>query len=55
MYFTEGEIIIETDNDIKINRKIRTNQADYKSVKKNGAEVGKSRNILKRYFYTAAA
>ena len=47
---TEGEIIIETDNDIKINRKIRTNQADYKSVKKNGAEVGSPETFLKDIF-----
>lgn len=27
---TEGEILIETDNGLRIDRKIRTNQADYK-------------------------
>lgn len=37
---TEGEILIETDNGLRINRKARTNQADYKSVKQNGHEVG---------------
>lgn len=31
---TEGEILIETDNGLRIDRKIRTNQADYKSVKR---------------------
>lgn len=34
----EGEIYIETDTGLVINRKKRTDQADYKSVK-NGAEV----------------
>jgi len=49
---TEGEIILETDNDIKIDRKIRTNQADYKSVKRNGAEVGSPETFLKDIFTT---
>lgn len=30
---TEGEIIIETDTGLSINRKSRTTQTDYKSVK----------------------
>lgn len=33
---TEGEIIIETDTGLSINRKARTMQNDYKSVKQNG-------------------
>ena len=33
---TEGEIIIETDTGLSINRKSRTIQTDYKSVKQNG-------------------
>lgn len=36
---TEGEIIIETDSGLTINRKARTNQSDYKSVKQNGLTV----------------
>ena len=35
----EGEILIETDNGIRIDRKPRIAQADYKSVKKDGHEV----------------
>ena len=35
---TEGEILIETDNGLRIDRKIRTNQADYKSVKKTATK-----------------
>ncbi len=33
---TEGEILIETDTGLSINRKARTMQSDYKSVKQNG-------------------
>lgn len=33
---TEGEIIIETDTGLSINRKSRTTKTDYKSVKQNG-------------------
>ncbi|MCI8372460.1 MAG: hypothetical protein HFI75_08695 [Lachnospiraceae bacterium] len=33
---TEGEIIIETDTGLSINRKSRTTQTDYKSVKQDG-------------------
>lgn len=49
---TEGEILIETDNGIRINRKPRTNQADYKSVKQNGREVGSPETFLKDIFTT---
>lgn len=47
---TEGEILIETDNGIRIDRKSRVNQADYKSVKKNGAEVGSPETFLRDIF-----
>ncbi|WMC91225.1 hypothetical protein [Kineothrix sp. MB12-C1] len=46
----EGEILIETDTGLRINRKARTNQADYKSVKNNGAEVGSPETFLKDVF-----
>lgn len=49
---TEGEILIETDNGLRINRKARTNQADYKSVKQNGHEVGSPEAFLKDIFTT---
>ena len=49
---TEGEILIETDTGLRINRKSRTNQADYKSVKKNGAEVGSPETFLRDIFTT---
>lgn len=47
---TEGEVIIETDTGIRIDRKARTNQADYKSVKSNGLEVGSPETFLKDIF-----
>lgn len=47
---TEGEILIETDNGLRINRKARTQQADYKSIKRNGAEVGSPEAFLKDIF-----
>ena len=47
---TEGEILIETDTGIRINRKARTQQADYKSIKKNGAEVQSPETFLRDIF-----
>jgi len=47
---TEGEILIETDNNMRINRKARTTQADYKSVKKDGYEVGSPESFLRDIF-----
>ena len=46
----EGEIIIETDDGIRINRKARLTQADYKSVKKDGHEVGSPETFLRDIF-----
>lgn len=47
---SEGEIFIETDNGISINRKPRTQQADYKSIKENGKAVGSAETFLKEIF-----
>ena len=47
---TEGEIIIETDSGIYINRKKRDGQADYKSVKECGKEVSAAEGFLKNLF-----
>lgn len=49
---TEGEILVETDNGLRINRKSRTTQADYKSVKQNGKEVGSPETFLRDIFTT---
>lgn len=47
---TEGEIIIETDTGLMINRKKRAEQADYKSVKENGKEVASPETLLRQIF-----
>lgn len=47
---TEGEIIIETDTGLRINRKKRTDQADYKSIKSGGHEVGSPEAFLRDIF-----
>lgn len=47
---TEGEIIIETDTGLTIRRKPRQGQADYKSIKRNGAEVSSPETFLKDIF-----
>lgn len=47
---TEGEIIVETDTGLKIDRKKRTSQADYKSIKENGKEVSAPESFLQTLF-----
>lgn len=46
----EGEIIIETDSGIYIDRKKREEKADYKSVKESGREVTSPENVLRQLF-----
>lgn len=43
----EGEIIVETDSGLSIDRKARTNKADVVSVKDNGNKVTKPETFLK--------
>lgn len=47
---TEGEIIVETDTGLTINRKKRTAQCDYKSIKENGKEVAAPESFLHNLF-----
>lgn len=47
---TEGEIIIETDTGLSIDRKCRTNQADYKAIKQSGASVNSPETLLRELF-----
>lgn len=47
---SEGEIIIETDTGLMIDRRKRNEQADYKSVKENGKEVMSPESFLKQLF-----
>lgn len=44
---TEGEIIVETDSGLTIDRKARSNKADFVSVKENGTKVTKPETFLK--------
>lgn len=44
---TEGEIIVETDTGLTIDRKARSNKADFVSVKENGTKVTKPETFLK--------
>lgn len=46
----EGEIIIETDSNLVINRKKRTDKSDYKSIKEFGKEVQKPQEFLNDIF-----
>ena len=46
----EGEIIIEAGASLRIDRKKRTEQADYKSVKADGREVGGAESFLRTIF-----
>ena len=47
---TEGEILVETDTGLTIDRKARTTMADYKSVKQNGLEVKSPETFLRDIF-----
>lgn len=47
---TEGEIYIETDNGLSIDRKARTAMTDYKSVKQNGNAIPSPESFLKTIF-----
>ena len=46
----EGEILIETDTGLSINRKKRSAQSDYKSIKENGKDVSKPESFLQEIF-----
>lgn len=47
---SEGEILIETDTGLYIDRKKRANQADYKSIKDGGKVVSSPEAMLKTIF-----
>lgn len=47
---TEGEILIESGAELRINRRKRTEQADYKSVKQAGREIGGAEGFLRTVF-----
>lgn len=47
---SEGEIIVETDTGLMIDRKKRSNKADFSSVKDNGTNVMRPESFLKTIF-----
>jgi DNA repair exonuclease SbcCD ATPase subunit len=47
---TEGEIIIETNTGLLVNRKKRASQSDYKSIKENGKDVPRPESFLQEIF-----
>lgn len=47
---TEGEILIETDAGLSINRKKRTSQSDYKRIRSNGMDVPSPESFLSDIF-----
>lgn len=46
----EGEILIETDTGLSINRKKRAQSSDYKSIKNNGEDIQSPESFLKEIF-----
>lgn len=46
----EGEILIETDTGLSIDRKKRTQSSDYKSIKQNEKEINSPESFLKEIF-----
>lgn len=46
----EGEILIETDTGILINRKKRAQSSDYKSIKNNGEDIQSPESFLREIF-----
>ena len=47
---TEGEILVETDTGLSINRKKRTQSNDYKSIKQNDKDVQSPETFLREIF-----
>lgn len=46
----EGEVYIETDTGLRVNRKIRTDKADYKSIKQGNEKDEKTEAFLREIF-----
>lgn len=46
----EGEILIETDTGLSINRKKRAQSSDYKSIKNNGEDIQSPESFLREIF-----
>lgn len=46
----EGEVLIETDTGLRINRKVRTEKADYKSIRQGNEKDEKTESFLREIF-----
>ena len=46
----EGEVLIETDSGLRVNRKARTEKADYKSIKQGNEKDEKTEAFLREIF-----
>jgi energy-coupling factor transporter ATP-binding protein EcfA2 len=46
----EGEVLIETDNGLRVNRKVRTEKADYKSIRQGEEKDEKTESFLREIF-----
>lgn len=46
----EGEVLIETDTGLRVNRKARTEKADYKSIKQGNEKDEKNESFLREIF-----
>lgn len=46
----EGEVLIETDSGLRVNRKFRTEKADYKSIKQGDEKDEKTESFLREIF-----
>lgn len=47
---SEGEILIETDTGLHINRKARDNMSDFKKIKENGKDIASPEAFLREIF-----
>lgn len=47
---TEGEVFIQTDTGLSVHRKIRTNKADYKSIRQEGEKGDKNESFLREIY-----
>lgn len=47
---TEAEVLIETDTGLRVNRKVRSTKADYKSIKQGNEKDEKNESFLREIF-----
>ena len=49
---SEGEILVETDSGLMINRRARQEQADYKAIKQHGRDIPSPESFLRNEIFT---